>query len=219
MSTTGTETNITIPGSTFPRAGTYSFSVRAVNVLGVSDPLMADLEGMITNVSLCNVAIIMLLLVAVALTSVLSSSTVTMTSATLTFSLSVTCEASASVTVYYQKCADQISCLCPQDTSISTNERSTNATAALKITDLRAGVTYCYRFEVVNAGSIVGFGNGQMFTTIPPVPPALLGSARLVSSDPPTYQCVKPAMGFTPEIVAVFNSVAGNYSAPPCSSE
>ena len=45
MSTTGT--SITIPGSTFPSAGTYSFSVRAVNVLGESAPLMADFNGMI----------------------------------------------------------------------------------------------------------------------------------------------------------------------------
>ena len=48
MSTTGTETNITIPGSTFPSAGVYSFSLRAVNVLGESNRLIADLDGMIS---------------------------------------------------------------------------------------------------------------------------------------------------------------------------
>ena len=42
-----TETNITIPGSTFPNAGMYSFSVRAVNALGESAPLVADFNGMI----------------------------------------------------------------------------------------------------------------------------------------------------------------------------
>ena len=47
ISTSGAETNITIPGSTFQTARTYQFSVRAVNVLGESAPLVADLDGMI----------------------------------------------------------------------------------------------------------------------------------------------------------------------------
>ena len=77
MSTSGAETSITIPGSIFISAGTYSFSVRAVNILGESAPLLTDLDGMI------NVAyekLFILLLPVVALTSVLSSNSVTMMS-------------------------------------------------------------------------------------------------------------------------------------------
>ncbi len=157
-----------------------------------------------------------MLLVAVALTIVSSSYTVTMTSATLTFSLSNTgCVGSASVNVYYQICPDQVNCQCPQ--TFSANERSTNATAALVITDLRAGVTYCYRSEVMNAGAIIGFENGRMFTTVPPVPPAFLhmGSARLVNSDTLLYECVDMAMGFnggSSQIVAVLMN--GSYVVP-----
>ncbi len=100
-----------------------------------------------------------MLLVTVALTNVSSSYTATMTSATLTFSLSNTgCVGSASVNVYHQICADQVNCQCPQ--TFSTNEQSTNATVPLVITDLRAGVTYCYCSEVMNAGAIIGFENG-----------------------------------------------------------
>ncbi len=56
LSTTGTETNIAIPGSTFLNAGIYSFSVRAVNVLGESAPLVADLNGITKFMfCLCNV--------------------------------------------------------------------------------------------------------------------------------------------------------------------
>ncbi len=167
--------------------------------------------------------VVYILLVAVALTTVSSSYTVTMTSATLTFSLSNTrCVRSASVNVYYQECADQANCQCPQ--TFSTNERSTNATEALIITDLRAGVTYCYRSEVMNAGTIVGFENGRMFTTVPPVPPALLRmeSVRLVDSDTLLYECVDMAVGFdggSSQTVAVFDSMTGTYFVPTCSSK
>ncbi len=148
-----------------------------------------------------------------------SSYTVTMISATLTFSLSNTrCVGSANVTVHYQECADdQVNCQCPQ--TFSANQRSTTATEPLVITDLRASVTYCYRSEVMNAGTIVGFENGRIFTT---EPPALLASARLVSSDPPTYKCVNSAEGFnggSSQIVASYDATIGTYSVPPCSSE
>ncbi len=161
------------------------------------------------------------MLVAVALTSVSSSYTATMTSATLTFSLSNTgCVGSASVIVHYQECADLVNCQCPH--TFSTNERSTTATVPLVITDLRAGVTYCYLSEVMNGGTIVGFENSRMFTTVHPVPPPLLASARLVSSDPPTYQCVNSAEGFnggSSQIVASYDPNIGTYSVPTCSSE
>ena len=114
MSTSGAEASITIPGSIFISAGTYSFSVRAVNILGESAPLLTDLDGMI------NVAyekLFILLLPAVALTSVLSSNSVTMMSVTLTFSLSnAGCVGpSVSIIVYYQECTDQVNCQCPQE--------------------------------------------------------------------------------------------------------
>ncbi len=146
-----------------------------------------------------------------------------MKSATLTFSLNnIGCNVSASVIVFYQECADQVNCQCPQ--TFSTNERSTNATVPLIITDLRAGVTYCYRSEMMNAGAIVGFENGQMFTTVPPVPPALLRmeSVRLVDSDTLLYECVDMAVGFnggSSQIVAVFDSMTGTYFVPTCSSK
>ena len=148
-----------------------------------------------------------------------SSYTVTMISATLTFSLSNTrCVGSANVTVHYQECADdQVNCQCPQ--TFSANQRSTNATVPLVITDLRAGVTYCYRSEVMNAGAIVGFENGRMFTT---VPPAFLrmGSARLVNNSTLLYECVDMAVGFnggSSQIVAVLMN--GRYRVPTCSSK
>ena len=164
-------------------------------------------------------ALLFILLVAVALTSVLSSSTVTMTSATLTFSLNnMICNASANVTVHYQEFADdQVNCQCPQ--TFSANTPSTSVTAALVITDLRAGVTYCYRSEVMNAGAIVGFENGRMFTT---APPAFLhmGSARLVNNSTLLYECVDMAVGFnggSSQIVAVLMN--GRYRVPTCSSK
>ncbi|XP_064393965.1 uncharacterized protein LOC135341347 isoform X2 [Halichondria panicea] len=204
MSTTGTETNITIPGSTFPSAGVYSFSLRAVNVLGESNRLIADLD--------------------VALTSVSSSYSVTMTSVTLTFSLSNTgCVGpSVSIIVYYQECTDQVNCQCPQDNSFSTKEQSMSITSTsfTIVNNLRASFIYCYRSEVVNAGIIIGFENGRMFTTAPPVPPSMLASARLVSSNPPTYQCVNSAEGFnggSSHIVASYDPTIGTYSVPACS--
>ncbi len=163
-----------------------------------------------------------MLLVAVALTSVSSSCTATMTSTILTFSLSNTgCVGSASVIVYYQECADQVNCQCPQTFF---NEQSTSATVPLVITDLRAGVTYCYRSEVMNAGAIVGFEDSRMFATVPPVPPALLRmeSVRLVDSDTLLYECADMAVGFnggSSQIVAVFDSMTGTYFVPACSSK
>ncbi|XP_064393678.1 uncharacterized protein LOC135341095 isoform X5 [Halichondria panicea] len=223
MSTSGAETSITIPGSIFISAGTYSFSVRAVNILGESAPLLTDLDGMI------NVAyekLLILLLPAVALTSVLSSNSVTMMSVTLTFSLSnAGCVGpSVSIIVYYQECTDQVNCQCPQDNSFSTNEQSMSIASTsftIVYSSLRASVIYCYRSEVVNAGIVVGFENGRMFTTTPPVPPALLASARLVSSNPPTYQCVNSAEGFNGGsshiVVASYDPTIGTYSVPACS--
>ena len=91
------------------------------------------------------------------------------------------------------------------------------------ISDLRAGITYCYRSEVVNAGTIVGFENDRMFTTLSLVPPpAMIASAILVSSDPPTYQCVNSVEGFnggSSQTTAFFDSTTGTYSIPSCSSK
>ena len=145
-----------------------------------------------------------------------------MMSATLTFS--VGCVGSANVTVYYQECAN---CQCLQDTSFSTNKQSISiASTPVKIvySNLRPGATYCYRSEVVNTGIIVGFENGRMFTTIPPVPPTFLPmeNARLVNNNTLLYECVEVAMGFdggSTEIVAVFDSITGRYTVPVCKRE
>ncbi len=170
--------------------------------------------------------VVYILLVAVALTNVSSSSAATNTSATLTFSLNnIGCNVSASMNVYYQECADQVDCECPQDTSISTNERSISVTLSsitIVYSNLRAGVIYCYRSEVLNNGSIVGFENGQMFNTSRPVPPVMKGNAILVMSNPPTYRCVNSAEGFnggSPQMVVAFNTMTLEYPVPTCSCE
>lgn len=41
-----TDTMLTIPGSTFSAAGSYSFSVTALNILGEGTAVMADMTGM-----------------------------------------------------------------------------------------------------------------------------------------------------------------------------
>lgn len=70
--------------------------------------------------------------------------------------------------VHYQECT-----LSLQDSRFSTSTYSALMSSSFTVTisDLRAGITYCYRSEVVNAGTIVGFENDRMFTTLSLIPP------------------------------------------------
>ena len=43
--TSGNETSLEIPGSSFPEVGTYSFSVTAYNGVGESDPVTTNITG------------------------------------------------------------------------------------------------------------------------------------------------------------------------------
>ena len=52
-----TLTNITIPGSVFPKAGIYTFSIRAVNIFGESQATVETMKGINNNIMCLNTRI------------------------------------------------------------------------------------------------------------------------------------------------------------------